>query len=212
MSLKDIYALSQEEQKNYLIRMNDVLDDMQLVKVDVANDDTIFLMAEVLVKGKKIGTMSYIVYHDFDDIDESKDSHMSMTFDFCAFDGFDFVGCPHGDNLFNFIKDDSDNETADMIFAHLWGFAHFLEFVRVYKTKALMVKNIDIFSKKFIQPHVSSMQTAFMSDEFLIAVLCGEQVFKHTYPYTNYFKSIKEFSDAIVEKFVDKYAVAERTS
>lgn len=208
LSLTDMHNMSASERETYINKMSSALENIDLNVVE-ANDSNVFLKVEVLLKSTRIGTMNFVTYKASDEKTETASSHLAMTFEFSQFDGFDFLDMSRDDNILNFVKDDTDKETVDMIFAHLAGLNDFIEFVRVYKAKSLMTKNIDTFTDKFVKPYVTIVQTAFLSDEFMIACACGEQIFKKSYPYDNYLKSVKEFGKMITDKFGDKYAKKE---
>lgn len=201
LSLEDIYGFSSDEKNQYINEMNSNFKDIKLICKD-SSDEEVFLKAEVSYKNKNIGTLTFFRYIDDETgFKSSNDYHLAMTFGFSNFDGFDFIEAVREDNVLNFAKDGEDKETADMIFAHLIGFDNFFDFVKVYKAKILMVKNINTFSEKLIKPYVSDMQVVCMSDEFIISLLCGDQVLKYAYPYKNYMKSIKDLNVEIINKF-----------
>ena len=134
------------------------------------------------------------------------DGVMSMEIRFPDFDGFDFVEVNRQDNMFTFSKDDRDANITDMLVAIFHGMVNFLDFIRTYKAKTMIAKNIRMFAAKFIGPFVTDYYIEYLSDKFQIAVLCGPYTHKEICSYDGYLPKIKEFAKALEDKYGTQYA------
>lgn len=132
--------------------------------------------------------------------------YVAAELDFSAYNCFDFLELDPGNNIFDYAKDDSNEAVMDMILANIYVFYNFTEFVKYFKTKMLAVKNIQMFCDKLIKPIVTDIQLTFAPDQFMIGVLCGNNILKDVYPYDNYLQTVKGFEKAIRDKYGEMYA------
>ena len=210
MSLKDFKDLPKDKQKETLETIIGQFENVEIKYKPSTSHQRIFLEAEIFHKDIKIALVQFFTHMTY--IDTSNQSELDEEYVACElnltdFDGFDFMNLSRNDNILDFSKDDTDKDTLDMFAAHIYGVINFTEFVKVYKAKSLIIKNIDLFTAKLIKPYVSDIQNAYSPEHFLIGVLCGENIHKKTYPYDGYLEHIKEFAAAIKDKYGEKFKV-----
>ncbi len=137
----------------------------------------------------------------------SEDEIASCEIDFTTNTELDFLNISKTDHIFDFNRDSNNTNTLDMIIAHLYGLANFTEFIKHFKTKSLVVKNIEMFSKKLIAPYVQDISIMYGTDEFIIGTLCGEDINKESFTYDNYLTSVKKYAETIKSIYGDKFFV-----
>ena len=210
LSLKAFAQMTLDEQKAKLVEICSEIEGLEFIFLDNTSHAKIFLEANVLAKGVKIGVLQFfthMTYISAGSSGQTDEEYVAAELNFSEFDGFDFLNVQRNDNILDFSKDDTNTDAIDMLIAHLYGLVNFTEFIKAYKAKSLIIKNINLFTQKLVRPYVSDLQNAFSPEHFLIGVLCGENIHKMTYPYDNYLDSIKEFAKAIQDKYGDKFKV-----
>jgi len=209
LSLDAFSKLSGDEQKNILLGIVEAIPNAEIKFLEKTSHQKIFLEAEFYHKSSKIALLQFFTHMTYvsTSSNETNEEYVACELNFTSFDGFDFLNVQRNDNILDFSKDDKDTGAIDMLAAHLKGLADFTEFVKSYKAKSLVIKNINLFTDKLVKPYVSDIQNAFSPEHFLIGVLCGENIHKMTYPYENYLNSIKEFAKAIQDRYGDKFKV-----
>lgn len=209
LSLKEFSVLSPDEQKSIITKAVDAIPNAEIRILDKTSHQKIFLEAELYCKEVKIGLLQFFTHMTYVSTNSSDtdEEYVACELNFSSFDGFDFLNVQRNDNILDFSKDDNNKDSLDMLIANIMGLMDFTEFVKSYKAKSLVIKNINLFTDKLVKPYVSDIQNAFSPEHFLIGVLCGENIHKMTYPYENYLNSIKEFAKAIQDKYGDKYKI-----
>lgn len=187
--------------------------DLKLGGKDIVSDrQNCVCKFEVYINGRVVGVchlFRYIPVSDLVNLPENRNGVATMEFRFIDFEGFDFVELPRQDNIFSFCKDENDKGTIDMLLAIFKAMVNFLDYIRAYKAKVLVSKNIKTFAAKFVGPYVSDYFIEFLSDGCHIAVICGENIHKTAFGYDDYLKSIKEFGNTLKEKYGTKYGPQE---
>lgn len=214
MSLKDFSKLERHNQEAIIMNAFRHLPDVEIKFSEKPPHVRVFLEFEVKNRGSHICLvqffthLTYIAGNNENSSNEQSDTeYVACEVNFTEFDGFDFTDVSRRGNVIDFAKSDSDNEVMDMFIAHILGLIDFTEFVKVYKAKLLVIKNINLFCDKLIAPYVSDIQTAFSPDQFIIGAICGDNIHKMTYSYDNYLESVKTFSNAIKTKYGEKYKI-----
>ena len=92
-----------------------------------------------------------------------------------------------------------------MFMAFLKAFANSTDFIKVFKAKSLITKNIQLFADKLVRPYVVDMNIIYTPEHFLIGAVCGTDIIKQSYDYDNYLEHIKQFAANIRAKYGDKY-------
>ena len=211
MSLKDFYKLERHNQEAIIMKSFCHLPDVEIKISETPSHTRIFLEFEVRYRGSHICLVQFFTHltyiAGYTSSEQSDTEYVACEVNFTEFDGFDFTNVARRGNVIDFAKSDTDKEVMDMFVAHILGLIDFTEFVKVYKAKSLVIKNINLFCDKLITPYVSDIQTAFSPDQFIIGVICGDNIHKMTYPYENYLESVKTFSNAIKEKYGEKYKI-----
>lgn len=117
---------------------------------------------------------------------------------------FDFLGIDKTENnFFDFIADDENPAGMDMVFAFVKTFANSVDFLKTYKAKTIITKNIKLFAEKLVKPLVSDMSILFTPNYFIIGVIHGIDIIKGKYEYENYLNSIKEFAEDLKKTYGD---------
>lgn len=211
MSLKDFSELERHKQEALIVNAFRNFPNMEIKFAEKPSHERIFLEFDVRNKGSQICLvqffthLTYIAGNDSNEKDDNE--YVACEVNFTEFDGFDFTNVSRRGNVIDFAKSDTDKEVMDMFVAHIIGLIDFTEFVKAYKAKSLVIKNINLFCDKLITPYVSDIQTAFSPDQFIIGVICGDNIHKMTYSYDNYLESVKTFSNAIKAKYGEKYKI-----
>lgn len=133
--------------------------------------------------------------------------HYAVELDFTMNNFLDFLQISNYDNFFDFSKDDKNDLTVDMFMAFLKTFANSTDFIKVFKAKSLVTKNIQLFADKLVRPYVVDMNIIYTPEHFLIGAVCGTDIIKNSYDYDNYLESVKQFAASIRAKYGDKYKV-----
>lgn len=175
----------------------------------------IFLEANLSYKGESLGVIEFFTHVTYlGNPKEYNDANDDLEYIACAYNFIDFSKFQtlmnndmtyQNDNVIDFCKDENDNDTIDMIIAHIKCLANFVDFVKYYKTRSITANNINIFTDKIIGPYVSDYKVVFTPESFIINVLCGSVMHKLEFSYDNYLSSIKEMGEKIKEKYGEKY-------
>lgn len=209
MSLVDFYKLSIEDQKKIIKSGLSVIPGIKVKFEEKTAHKRIFLQAAISRKEEQLCLIQFFTHMTYisgnSSMQEDDSEYVACEINFSEFSGFDFTGISRINNVVDFIKSDTDTGVMDMVFAFIAGLADFTEYVKAYKAKQLMIKNINLFCDKLIKPYVQDIQTAFTPDEFVLGVICGENIHRQSYPYENYLKSVQEFAKDIIDKYGDKY-------
>lgn len=210
MSLNEFFRLEKDEREHIIKDAFKHLPGVEVIFKEKTSHARVFLEAEIKNKGSHICNlqffthMTYLAGNSREEVDEE---FVACEVNFTEFDGFDFTGVNRRGNVIDFAKSDADPEVMDMIFAHLYGLIDFTEYVKCFKAKSLIIKNINLFCDKLITPYVSDIQTAFSPESFIIGAICGETIHKMTYKYEDYLASVRSFSDGIQKMYGDKYKI-----
>ena len=211
MSLREFSKLERHNQEAIIMNSFRHLPDVEIRFAEQPAHERIFLEFEVRSRGSHTCLVQFFTHLTYiagnDSPGQSDTEYVACEVNFTEFDGFDFTNVARRGNVIDFAKSDSDKEVMDMFVAHILGLINFTEFVKVYKAKSLVIKNINLFCDKLIAPYVSDIQTAFSPDQFIIGVICGDNIHKMTYHYDNYLESVKSFSNAIKAKYGEKYKI-----
>lgn len=206
LSLKDFNELPHTERLN-IIRLANAYGDVN-INFKKSDHEKVFLEFDYMAGSTVLCNVKFYLHKKF--FDESIES-CACEIDFSENDIFDFLNISKSDNFFDFAKTDECNMTIDVILACLYIFANPTEFIKVYKAKSIVTKNITMFTKKLIEPIVTDMSIIFTPEYFLIGVICGTSIIKEKYAYDNYLESIKSFVSSIKEKFGDTYVKQDET-
>lgn len=201
LSLRDFANRSYEDQIKVLTAANEYVDNVNIV-FNRPNHPKVFLDANYMSGDKQLCNIKFYSYTKFCNSDET---HYACELDFSNNDIFDFLDIQKSDNFLDFTKTDLCDMSIDMILSCLYIFANPVEFIKVYKAKSIVTKNIVMLTKKLIEPIVTDMNIVFTPEYFYVGVICGTNIIKETYTYDNYFESIKNFANGIKEKFGDIY-------
>lgn len=201
LSLRDFAKLSYDEQAKILTAANEYADNVNIV-FSTPEHPKIFLTANYMSEDKNLCNIKFYSYGKFCD---SEKDYYACELDFSDNDIFGFLNISNYDNFFDFTKTDLCDMSIDMILSCLYVFANSTDFIKVYKAKSIVTKNITIFAKKLIEPIVTDMNIIFTPEQFHIGVICGTSIIKESYTYENYLESIKSFTNSIKEKFGDIY-------
>lgn len=223
MSLVDFYEICKADKKEAEFKLKDILksnisDDIE-INFDKPEHKKIFLECSINYKMKPIGRLkffSHIVFLDKDkndDIDDTLENddneYRACEFNFQEFNEFLHVINDDTDYIssmvYMFAKDDQNNDTIDMLVSHIKGVCEFTDFIKTFKAKSLIVKNIDMFIKKLVEPYVSDYEVYYTSDNFIISVLCGCTLHRVTCNYDNYLAQIKNLKEKLIDKYGEKY-------
>jgi hypothetical protein len=210
MSLAEFFKMSEIEREHLIEKTLSKFAGVEVIFAEKTSHARVFLEAEIKSKGSHICKLQFFTHMTYlagNSREESDVEFVACEINFNEFDGFDFTGVSRGGNVIDFAKSDSDPEVMDMIFAHIYGLVDFTEYVKVYKAKSLIIKNINLFCDKLITPYVSDIQTAFSPESFIIGAICGETIHKMTYKYEDYLTSVKSFSEGIKQMYGEKYKI-----
>lgn len=207
MSLDEFFLTSDEEKKNFIKKLQELMPNAKFTLLEQTSHPRIFLECNIYSKDNdELCNFKFYTHLDYISTKKvSDDSHTACEIDFTGNSSLDFLNINKADQIFDFNRDYSNKNTIDMIVAHLYGFANFTDFIRHFKTKSLIVKNIEMFSKKMIAPYVEDLTVLYGADEFIIGSLCGGDINKEAYPYENYLNSIKQYAEYIKSIYGNKY-------
>lgn len=222
MSLKDVWAKCANSENTIDEKgIGEIIDlvenrvpGLSMSKVEKTDDDNSLVISfQIKIKGADFGICKLYrhVAYTKSTVNSATSQHVAIELNFEDFDGFDFLEVSRKHNVLEFCKDDEDKESFDVFIAHLIGFANFLDFVRAYKAKDLITKNIKMFVDKFVSPYVMSTVVQFTVESFIIAVMCGDKLHRKVAPYEKYLTTIQEFGNAIVERYGETYKKVEKT-
>lgn len=178
----------------------------------------IFVEANVAYNGDNLGTIQFFTHitylgnpKDYDDANDDTE-YVACEFNFIEFSKFKTLvnndTSYQNNNIIDFSKDENDNDTIDMIIAHIKCLANFTDFVKYYKTRSIVTNNINMFVDKLIGPYVSDYQVIYTPEYFIVAVLCGSVMHKLEFSYNDYLNSIKDMAEKIKARYGEKYKTA----
>ena len=208
MSLDEFYKNFNEAKDKFIAKLSEIMPTMAFEIKKEASHPRIFL--EGMMSSANGPVCTFIFYTHLNYINTktvSEDEHASCEIDFTASSELDFLNISKSDHIFDFNRDSNNTNTLDMIIAHLYGLANFTEFIKHFKTKSLVVKNIEMFSKKLIAPYVQDMSIMYGTNEFVIGTLCGEDINKESFTYDNYLNSVKKYAETIKSIYGDRFFV-----
>jgi hypothetical protein len=206
LSLDDFYNSSADVKKKFCDKLQELLPNVTVNVAETTSHPKIFLEGSLLNGKETICEFKFYTHLNYISTKQiSDDSHAACEIDFTANSGLDFLNISKSDHIFDFNKAYDNEHTIDMILAHLYGLANFTDFIKHFKTKSLIVKNIEMFSKKFIAPYVQDISIVYGTDEFIIGTLCGDDINKEYFKYDNYLNSVKQYAETIKSMYGEKY-------
>lgn len=141
-----------------------------------------------------------LMFYSYTDYVKDKDAY-AVEIKFVDNPIFDFLDINRDNNYFDFVKDETTTANIDIVLSFIKVFANDIDFLGVFKAKALVTKNIKMFADKLIKPYVTDMNILFAPNYFIIGAIHGINIIKKEYSYDNYFNSIKEFAADIKERY-----------
>jgi hypothetical protein len=209
LSLDAFRQLSAEERVNIFNKVTEKHPEITFNIFEKTSHPRIFLEADVLGKGTKVCNVKFYTHLYYSESNKEKDDkeYVAAEIDFTDNPELDFLNINREFNVFDFTRSGEDPNTIDMFFAHLYALCNFTEFLKHFKTKTLIVKNIDMFANKMIRPWVQDMAILYSANEFSIGSICGEEINKDVFPYDNYLNSVKKYAEEIKAKYGDKYKI-----
>ena len=129
---------------------------------------------------------------------------------FTDIDMFGFLDIEKESNTFNFSKSDTEPKTIDMALAMMLCVAtEFMaggsDFLKFFKRKTLVAKNITAMFNKFVKPYVGDGMAVFRMQTFILTALCDNKFYTKEVPYEGYLDSIKYFADAMKGIYGDRF-------
>lgn len=208
LSLKEFGNLSIDEMKNIIKEADNFAPGARIEFKKDTSHKRIFLEGSYYLNDIELCTFKFynhLSYTAPDDSSQNDEIHYAVELDFTMNNFLDFLQISSYDNFFDFSKDDSNKLTVDMFMAFLKTFANSVEFIKVFKAKSLVTKNIQLFADKLVRPYVVDMNIIYTPEHFLIGAVCGTDIIKQSYDYDNYLEYIKQFAANIRSKYGDKY-------
>ena len=210
ISLAEVKKLSEEKKEKLLKAVTEKYPDITFKMYEKTSHPRIFMEFDVFNKGSNRCNVKIYTHQYYSDSSSGSDKeYIAAEVDFTENEELDFLNINREFNVLDFTRDHegTDKNTFDMILAHIYGLCNFTDFLKHFKTKTLTVKNIDMFSKKMIEPYVQDMAILYSADEFSIGTICGEDINKDVFPYDNYLNSVKQYAEEIKAKYGDKYKI-----
>ena len=208
LSLAEFGKLSLDKQKEIILEAVSFAPNAKVEFAEAPSHKRIFLEGTYKLGDTVLCTFKFYTHLSYTAPDESSKSdelHYACELDFTMNNFLEFLQVNSYDNFFDFSKDDSNIHTVDMILAFLKTFANSTDFIKVYKAKSLVIKNIQLFADKLVKPYVVDMNIIYTPEHFLVGAICGTDIVKQSYDYDNYLESIKQFAAGIRAKYGDKY-------
>lgn len=211
LSLKQFSQLSLDEQKAIIKEAEAFGPNVEVKFAETPSHKRIFLEVTYSQNNITLCTLKFYSHLSYTtpetDSTKSDELHYATEIDFTMNNFLDFLQISNYDNFFDFSKDDSNTLCVDMILAFLKTFANSTEFLKAYKAKSLVTKNIQLFADKLVRPYVVDMNIIYTPEHFLIGAVCGTDIIKQSYDYDNYLEYIKQFAANIRSKYGDKYKI-----
>ena len=214
LSLAAFGKLSLEQQKAIILEAESFAPNAKVEFAETPSHKRIFLEGTYKVGDNVLCTFKFYTHLSYTAPERSSNNdelHYACELDFTMNNFLEFLQVNSYDNFFDFSKDDSNEYTVDMILAFLKSFANSTDFIKVFKAKSLVIKNIQLFADKLVKPYVVDMNIIYTPEHFLIGAICGTDIVKQSYGYDNYLEYIKQFAAGIRAKYGDKYKVEEET-
>lgn len=209
LSLKAFGQLTTDEQKAIINEAATFAPGVEVKFVETPSHKRIFLEGTYELNGNTLCGFKFYTHLSYTspevEASNSDETHYAVELDFTMNDFLNFLQVSTFDNFFDFSKDDKNDLSIDMFLAFLKTFANSTEFIKVFKTKSLITKNIQLFADKLVKPYVVDMNIIYTPEHFLIGAVCGTDIVKQSYDYTDYLESIKQFAAGIRAKYGDKY-------
>ena len=215
LSLKMFGELSADEQKAIIAEAESFAPGAKVEFAATPSHKRIFLEGTYKLNNTVLCTFKFYTHLNYSAPDEpskNDELHYAVELDFTMNDFLNFLQISSYDNFFDFSKDDNNTLTVDMVLAFFKTFATSTEFIKVFKAKSLITKNIQLFADKLVRPYVVDMNIIYTPEHFLIGAVCGTDIIKEAYDYNNYLESIKQFAAGIRAKYGDKYKVEKETA
>ena len=206
LSLDEFFESPQETKIMFKNKIAELVPNMTVYLDEKTSHPKIFLEGGIKNGEELVCEFKFYTHLDYISTKKiSDDSHAACEIDFTANTGLDFLNISKSDHILDFNLSYDNKNTIDMILAHLYGLANFTDFIKHFKTKSLIVKNIEMFSKKMIAPYVQDMSVIYGTDEFIIGTLCDDDINKESFPYDGYLNSVKAYAEKIKEMYGEKY-------
>lgn len=210
ISLQDFYKNYNYDQRKEIFDNAFRYPDLRFEYAEKFEHDKIFFDFKFYKENIELGR--FIFYTHMSYISPTKydtKEYVAAELDFSCYNCFDFLELDSANNIFDYAKSDEAEASIDMILANIYAFYNFTDFVKYFKTKMLVVKNIQMFCEKLIKPIVTDIQLTFAPEQFMLGVLCGNNILKDVYSYDNYLQTVKNFEKNIRDKFGETYAPKE---
>lgn len=209
LSFKDFFNLSQEERIAIIKRAENFAKNCRVEILEKTSHKRIFLEGNYYIDNTLLCNFKFYSHlaYTAPENEQSDTEHYAVEIDFTKNDFLNFLNVNNSDNFFDFSKDDSNTMSVDMFLAFLKNFANSTDFIKVFKAKSLVNKNIQLFADKLVRPYVVDMNIIFTPEHFLIGVVCGNDIVKEAYTFDNYLEDIKSFAANIRAKYGDKYKI-----
>lgn len=208
LSLKAFGQLSLDKMKEIINEANNFAEGARVEYKSEPSHKRIFLEGSYFLNDIELCTFKFynhLSYTSPETDSKNDELHYAVEVDFTMNNFLDFLQVSSFDNFFDFSKDDSNTLTVDMFMAFLKTFANSTDFIKVFKAKSLVTKNIQLFADKLVRPYVVDMNIIYTPEHFLIGAVCGTDIIKQSYDYDNYLEYIKQFAANIRAKYGDKY-------
>ena len=215
LSLKEFGKLDIEKMKEIIKEAENFASGARVNFKDETSHKRIFLEGSYFLNNIELCSFKFynhLSYTATDNNSQNDELHYAVELDFTMNNFLDFLQISSYDNFFDFSKDDSNSLTIDMFMAFLKTFANSTDFIKVFKAKSLVTKNIQLFADKLVRPYVVDMNIIYTPEHFLIGAVCGTDIIKQSYDYDNYLEHIKQFAANIRAKYGDKYKLEKETA
>lgn len=112
---------------------------------------------------------------------------------FTEWDVFDFIKCGKEHNFFDFASNGMVEGTMDLVGAILLAFSDFDTYIREYKAKSLVVKNVMLLADKLVKPICETYDVTFRPNVLIAAALHGKKLYCREIPYDGYAANFKDY-------------------
>lgn len=214
ISVREFAKLSADKQKEIVKSAGSFAENLKVEFPEKTSHKKVFLEANYIQNNTVLCTLKFYSFasytrSNYDDTEENNlsenDIHYNVEIDFSKNEFLNFMNVSKYDNFFDFSKDDTNPLCIDMILSFMKLFTDPTDYFKQHKAMAITTNNIQMLADKFIKPYVTDMKIIFVPEHFLVGVICGTNIIKQTYDYSNYLVSIKELAASIREKYGDTY-------